>query len=98
MIHTRAIEIITLLKEPFDYKEYVAKCEELDFPILPEGSYVQKAGIAKAGMVKYPHLEPKRAYLMQMADISKASTTIVPPKAEGEGCCGKNETEGADIK
>ena len=98
MISTKAIEIVPLLEKPSDYNEYVAKCQVMDFPILPFGSYAQKYGILLAGQTRYPDLELREAYLKAMDDINKDSTVIIPPKSGKKSCCGGNKTEGAEVK
>ena len=92
MISTRAIEIIPLLEEPFNYEEYKAKCKAMDFDVLPEGIYAQKLGMFMAGVMKYPQLEPTKAYIKFIGDINTTSKRVRPnPKAKG--CCGGNKTK-----
>jgi hypothetical protein len=93
MISTRAIEIVPLMEEPFDYDEYVVKCNVMDFQILPLGQYINKLGIYKSGLVKHPHLSPKQAYLMMIGDIRNTSKRPQSTTTTGTGCCG-----GAKIK
>lgn len=90
MISTRAIEIIPLLKEPFDYEEYVAKCTDMGFDILPETSYPQKVGILKASIVKYPNLEPELAYMTYFNGNNK--TQNIKSSDGKSSCCGGGKT------
>jgi hypothetical protein len=98
MISTRAIEIVPLLEDPFDYKEYVAKCRVMDFDILPEGHYAQKLGWLKVGEKKYPNLESKEAYLKFVKDQNKILDSVTISTSKKKGCCGGNKIKGVRIK
>lgn len=90
MISTRAIEIVAVMEDPFNYEEYVVKCASMEFNILPEGEYAQKLGWLKVSAVKYPQLSEKEAYLKFFKDVKSASSHI-PPQEETKkkgGCCG----------
>lgn len=92
MISTRAIEIVPLLEEPFDYNEYVAKCEAMDFQILPEGMYAQKLGMLMVALVKYPApYLPHEAYLKFLEDMNGGKGQIIPLDKK-TGCCGGGKT------
>ncbi len=97
MISTKAIDIVPLLAEPFDYAEYLAKCRAMDYSALPEGKYAQKLGILMAAQNKYPHLEPAEAYTLFIADINSSPEKTTAPSGK-KGCCGGNKTEGGEVR
>ena len=88
-------DMILSMKDMFDYDEYKEKCNETKVESNSLPRFAQGVVVLKAGMKKYPKLDPQDAYIKMVQD-SNVVVAEKPNKAK-RGCCGQTEiTEAAE--